>query len=39
MSTENNIDQLSIATIRTLAMDAIQQANSGHPKAGHGVPA
>src|SRR5512146_1792910 len=31
MSTETNIDQLSIATIRTLAMDAIQQANSGHP--------
>jgi len=26
-----NIDQLSIATIRTLVMDAIQQANSGHP--------
>ena len=26
-----NIDQLSINTIRTLAMDAVQQANSGHP--------
>jgi len=26
-----NIDQLSITTIRTLAMDAVQQANSGHP--------
>ena len=25
------IDQLSINTIRTLAMDAVQQANSGHP--------
>jgi transketolase len=27
----NELDQLSINTIRTLAMDAIQQANSGHP--------
>src|SRR6185312_4969444 len=26
-----NIDQLSINTIRTLAMDAVQKANSGHP--------
>lgn len=26
-----DIDQLSINTIRTLAMDAVQQANSGHP--------
>ncbi|MBS0262136.1 MAG: transketolase [Planctomycetes bacterium] len=26
-----NIEQLSINTIRTLAMDAIQQAKSGHP--------
>jgi transketolase len=25
------IDQLSINTIRTRAMDAVQQANSGHP--------
>ena len=24
-------DQLAIDTIRTLAMDAVQQANSGHP--------
>ncbi len=31
MSTQNDIDQLSIATIRTLSMDAIEQANSGHP--------
>jgi transketolase len=29
MATE--IDQLCINTIRTLAMDAVQQANSGHP--------
>jgi transketolase len=27
----DNIDLLSINTIRTLAMDAVQQANSGHP--------
>ena len=31
MTIENNLDQLSIATIRTLTMDAIEQANSGHP--------
>lgn len=27
----NEIDTLSINTIRTLAMDAVQQAQSGHP--------
>ncbi|MCI0483340.1 MAG: transketolase [candidate division NC10 bacterium] len=27
----DHLDQLSIATIRTLAMDAVQKANSGHP--------
>jgi transketolase len=27
----NEIDQLCINTIRTLSMDAVQQANSGHP--------
>ena len=26
-----DLDQLCINTIRTLAMDAVQQANSGHP--------
>src|ERR1035438_3976870 len=26
-----NIDHLAVNTIRTLAMDAVQQANSGHP--------
>ena len=26
-----SLDQLSINTIRTLAMDAVQKANSGHP--------
>src|ERR1041385_774983 len=30
MTTEQ-IDQLCINTIRTLSMDAVQQANSGHP--------
>ncbi len=28
---QKNLDQLSINTIRTLSMDAVQQANSGHP--------
>jgi transketolase len=28
---KNDIDQLSINTIRTLSMDAVQKANSGHP--------
>ena len=27
----NDIDQLTITTIRTLAMDAVEAANSGHP--------
>ena len=27
----DDLDQLCINTIRTLAMDAVQQANSGHP--------
>ncbi len=29
--TASTLDQLSVTTIRTLAMDAVQQANSGHP--------
>ena len=29
--TDEQLDQLSINTIRTLSMDAVQQANSGHP--------
>ena len=29
--TDEQIDQLCINTIRTLSMDAVQQANSGHP--------
>jgi transketolase len=28
---QKDIDQLSVNTIRTLAIDAIQKANSGHP--------
>lgn len=31
MSETNNLDLLSINTIRTLAMDGVQKANSGHP--------
>ena len=27
----DQLDQLCITTMRTLAMDAVQQANSGHP--------
>ncbi|MEZ6081699.1 MAG: hypothetical protein R3C56_40315 [Pirellulaceae bacterium] len=29
--TEKTIEQLAIDTIRTLSMDAVQAANSGHP--------
>ena len=31
MMSNNRIDDLCINTIRTLAMDAVQRANSGHP--------
>ncbi len=31
VSTAQELDQLSVNTIRTLAMDAVQKANSGHP--------
>src|SRR6267142_7188936 len=31
MATETTLDGLCINTIRTLAMDAVQKANSGHP--------
>jgi transketolase len=34
---EKNLDQLCINTIRTLSMDAVQQANSGHPGAPMGL--
>jgi transketolase len=30
-TTDANVDQLAINTIRTLSMDAVQQAKSGHP--------
>src|SRR5207244_13273468 len=30
-ATHTDLDQLAINTIRTLSMDAIQAANSGHP--------
>jgi transketolase len=32
-SSAQQLDQLCVNTIRTLAMDAVQQANSGHPGA------
>ena len=31
MHAQEHIDQLSVNTIRTLSMDAVQAANSGHP--------
>ena len=34
---QSNLDLLSINTIRTLAIDAVQQANSGHPGAPMGL--
>ena len=34
---DESIDQLSIDTIRTLSMDAVQKANSGHPGAPMGM--
>jgi transketolase len=37
MSEKGNLSQLSINTIRTLSMDAIQKANSGHPGAPMGM--
>jgi transketolase len=37
--TEKQLDTLSINTIRTLAIDAVQQANSGHPGAPMGLAA
>src|SRR3989449_3844257 len=31
LASQQQIDQLCVNTIRTLAMDAVQKANSGHP--------
>ncbi len=36
-TTQLDLDQVSINTIRTLAIDAVQQANSGHPGAPMGL--
>ena len=33
----DDVDQLAVTTIRTLSMDAIEQANSGHPGAPMGL--
>jgi transketolase len=35
--TQQDMDQLSVNTIRTLAIDGVQQANSGHPGAPMGL--
>jgi transketolase len=37
MSSQTDLDILSINTIRTLSMDAVQKANSGHPGAPMGL--
>jgi transketolase len=34
---QKSMDELCINTIRTLCMDAIQQANSGHPGTPMGI--
>lgn len=37
MDPQGNLDQLCINTIRTLSIDAVQKANSGHPGAPMGL--
>ncbi|WP_291425902.1 transketolase [Deinococcus sp.] len=37
MSEKQNVEQLSVNTIRTLSIDAVQAANSGHPGAPLGM--
>lgn len=37
MDAQGNLDQLCINTIRTLSIDAVQKANSGHPGAPMGL--
>ena len=39
VASRQNIDQLCINTIRTLSIDGVQQANSGHPGAPMGLAA
>ena len=38
-SRNNDLEQRCVNTIRTLAMDAVQKANSGHPGAPMGLAA
>ena len=37
LATGQQLDTLSVNTIRTLAIDGVQQANSGHPGAPMGL--
>ena len=37
LATGKQLDELCINTIRTLAIDGVQQANSGHPGAPMGL--
>ena len=37
VASKQNMEQLCINTIRTLSIDAVQQANSGHPGAPMGL--
>ncbi|MGD2153356.1 MAG: hypothetical protein PVG79_08805, partial [Gemmatimonadales bacterium] len=37
MGTQTDLDILSVNTIRTLSIDAVQKANSGHPGAPMGM--
>ena len=37
MKITDSLDELCVNTIRTLAMDGVQKANSGHPGAPMGL--